>query len=150
MVRERPVSGIVIDSAKLVTSRTSSARDATTHLKTLRRDYPSVGTVVVARPATLYVFSDGTFEIQHPDGAPWSDGEFVALLTAGGGGRNEMDAVYEKADEIRQDFEDAAAERKAQKERAAAEEKRREDAKKAERAIDDELAALKAKVERDG
>jgi hypothetical protein len=63
--------------------------------------------------------------------------------------KNVGDAVYEKADGIRQDFEHAAAERREQKERERAVVEKREQAVKAGRAIEDELAALKAKVERD-
>ncbi len=63
--------------------------------------------------------------------------------------KNVGDAVFEKADGIRKDFEDAAAERREKKERERAEAQRREDAVQAERAVVDELAALKAKVERE-
>lgn len=62
--------------------------------------------------------------------------------------KNVGDAVFEKADGIRQDFEDAAAERRANKERERAEAQRRDGAERSERAIEDELAALKAKLER--
>lgn len=64
--------------------------------------------------------------------------------------KNVGDTVYEKADRIRRDFADAAAERRSQKERARAETRRREDTVKAETALDDELAALKAKIEGEG
>ena len=64
--------------------------------------------------------------------------------------KNVGDAVYEKADAIRQDVEASAREPREKKERERAQAERRADVVRAERALDDELAALKAKVERDG
>ena len=57
------------------------------------------------------------------------------------------DALYEKADEIREDVEEAVDERRAAKERVKAEEKRRQDAANAEAEVDAELAALKRRLE---
>jgi len=36
----------------------------------------------VPRGSLLYVFSDGVFEIEMPDGNEWGIGNFVPLLTA--------------------------------------------------------------------
>lgn len=59
-------------------------------------------------------------------------------------------ALYRKADAVREDFEEAARARREKREREEA--ARRERAQRAAdaRAIDDELAALKARVESDG
>ena len=52
LVRERPVSGVVVDSERLVTPTEAESQSATVYLRGIRRDFPSVGLVVVARPDT--------------------------------------------------------------------------------------------------
>ena len=64
--------------------------------------------------------------------------------------KNVGDAVYQKADAIRQDVETSAREKREHEERERAAAQRRAEAARAERSLDDELAALKAKVDREG
>ncbi|MEZ4338363.1 MAG: hypothetical protein R3B82_17210 [Sandaracinaceae bacterium] len=64
--------------------------------------------------------------------------------------KNAADRVYDKVDGIREDFEEAAEARRRTIERERAEKQRLADQKKAAEEIEDELAALKRKVEREG
>ncbi len=57
------------------------------------------------------------------------------------------DALYEKADEVRERVEEVARERREKREREEAERRRRAEKAAAEQQIEDELAALKAKIE---
>lgn len=60
------------------------------------------------------------------------------------------DTVYDKVDGIREDFEKAAEARRRTIEREAAEKKKIADEAKAAQDLEDELAALKRRVEREG
>jgi serine phosphatase RsbU (regulator of sigma subunit) len=52
-------------------------------------------------PAELYIFSDGCYEIQRPDGAMWSRSEFEALLIRNlANGVSDLDALYRHVREI--------------------------------------------------
>lgn len=57
------------------------------------------------------------------------------------------DAVYEKADEVRRDFEDAARKKREAKERAQAAARKERERVEGEKRLEDELAALKARVQ---
>lgn len=59
------------------------------------------------------------------------------------------DKVYDKVDGIREEFEAAAEARRLSLEREKAAKKKVADAKRAEEEIEDELAALKKRVERE-
>lgn len=52
LVRERPVSGVIVDSERLVSVANPDPKSSIRHLTKLRRDFPSVGSVVVARSDT--------------------------------------------------------------------------------------------------
>lgn len=56
------------------------------------------------------------------------------------------DAAYERVDEIREDLERAARERRQARDREAERERKAAEAQRAEREIDDELAALKRRL----
>lgn len=73
----------------------------------------------------------------------------LATEAARGAVKNVGDAVYQKAESIRHDVEASAQKQREKKERERAEAERRAAAVRAERSLDDELAALKAKVERE-
>lgn len=52
LVRERPVSGVIVDSERLVHSMSPRPDVAVRGLKELGKDFPSVGVIVVAQPGT--------------------------------------------------------------------------------------------------
>ncbi len=53
------------------------------------------GTVRIPRPARLYVFSDGVYEVHRPDGVMWSLAELADYLVhAETGEKSEIDALY--------------------------------------------------------
>jgi AraC-like DNA-binding protein len=52
LVRERPVSGVIVDSERLLGVGNPDPTRLIRHLTKLRRNFPSVGNLVVARPDT--------------------------------------------------------------------------------------------------
>lgn len=60
--------------------------------------------------------------------------------------KNVGDAIYERADELRERVERAAEERRGRRERAEAQRREREQRARDARAIEDELEALKRRV----
>jgi hypothetical protein len=59
------------------------------------------------------------------------------------------DAMYRKADEVRERFEEAAEAEREAREREEAERRRRAERARSEREIEDELAALKRRIRDD-
>jgi sigma-B regulation protein RsbU (phosphoserine phosphatase) len=68
--------------------------------------FPSVSycgqTVAIQPPSTLYVFSDGVYEVERPDGTMWSLAELEKYLTrppkAAG---SEIDSLYKTLQKMR-------------------------------------------------
>jgi serine phosphatase RsbU (regulator of sigma subunit) len=91
-------------AALLVTDRMGG----TAHATRLRAQGPPVGMLPVAsfhgeecgieRPARLYVFSDGVYEVSRPDGVMLESAAFETVLAAGEtAGRSELDQLLELA-----------------------------------------------------
>mgnify|MGYP000935037651 FL=1 len=53
-----------------------------------------VETVEAASPATLYIFSDGVYEVHRPDGVMWSLDELAAFLASAPDHGGEIDRLY--------------------------------------------------------
>jgi sigma-B regulation protein RsbU (phosphoserine phosphatase) len=61
----------------------------------------SGGTAQVKLPATLYVYSDGVYEVERPGGAMWSWQELHEFLAKRTGGiENEIDALRRHLQEM--------------------------------------------------
>jgi sigma-B regulation protein RsbU (phosphoserine phosphatase) len=67
------------------------------------------GTVAVGDPGTLYIFSDGAYEISRPDGSMWSlQGLKEYILARGGEDSSEIETLYRSLQEMQgsDDLED--------------------------------------------